>query len=245
MNLIIAEQSGGVALIRTLEVIQRAEVVSAAIPGDELIAFDGKVGVAEIRNQGRKPRRGAGTSGSGQAVAAGVQRTGAEIAAVLGDGIDVPIAEVAGDIAPAVFGVGAHGHIDTGRGAVRDVVRRLLEAGIRNLLLYGIVALVVLVTRILPVELKALVIRLHDEIDDSGHGIRAVGRGGAAGEQFDPLAQNSTLCRMQRCAADTDSIRQMAVVLPGSSEAIQHFRNTATNDRCITATVFVGHHITK
>src|SRR5690606_25150112 len=68
--------------------------------------------------------------------------------------------------------------------AVGHVVRCLLETGLRDLALDGIVALAVLVAGELHVELEALEVVLHDEVDDAGHGARAVGRGPAARAQL-------------------------------------------------------------
>src|SRR5690606_25564568 len=54
---VTAEDAARVALVRALEVIQRAEVVRGAVPFDELVALDGVVGVDEVREQALRVRR--------------------------------------------------------------------------------------------------------------------------------------------------------------------------------------------
>ena len=49
------------------------------------------------------------------------------------------------------------------------------------------VAVGVLVEAVLAVEPDTFEIGIHDEVDDARHGVRAVGRGGAAGQHFDAL----------------------------------------------------------
>ena len=80
------------------------------------------------------------------------------------------------------------------------------------------VVVVVVVHAPLAVDLKALEVLLHDEVDHAGDGVRAVGRGGAAGDDFDPLDQphrnlievGSRLRdrRIRRTDAETPSIDQ-------------------------------------
>ena len=52
------------------------------------------------------------------------------------------------------------------------------------------IAVAVLVEAVLAVEPDALEIIIHDEVDDTGHGVGPVDRGGAAGEDFNALDQS-------------------------------------------------------
>ena len=104
-------------------------------------------------------------------------------------GVGVLELEVAGDVAFAVRRVGPDDHREVGVLAVPDAAGRRRDAGLALQALHEAVVLVVLVAADGAVELHAFEVGLHDEVDDAGDGVRAVGRRGAAGGDFDVVDQ--------------------------------------------------------
>ena len=101
----------------------------------------------------------------------------------------MPIAQKGGDVAFAVGEVRAHQHVEGALAAVGDRTRgRDLARQSHGILSEGVV-IVVLILGVLATHLKAFEVFLHDEVDDAGDGVGAIGRRRAARDDLDPLDQ--------------------------------------------------------
>ncbi len=206
-QLVVTHCTEGVATVRTLEVVGRAEVVLVEA---RVVRPEGVAGrrvdreraarvaalievawVARRRAAATVRQRRGGVAGRGE-------RARREVAVALQHFVVVADTGVGRDVAAAVFGADAHQDVELGATAVGDVVARQAELrriGRRAALdhvtqLDGAVAIevvLVLVEAVLGVELHALEVLLHDEVDDAADRVRAVHGRGAAGQDFDAL----------------------------------------------------------
>ena len=166
----MTEQSSGNALVRTLEVVQRAVVVVRVVPRYELVSLHREVCTREIREQTGRDRRG---TGAGIAAAA-AQRTGADITIAVEDLVDLAEAEVAGHVATTVARIDTHDHVDVNSLTVSRIAGCLFETILVDQVLHEGVAVVVRVSGILIVYFETFVVVLHDEVDNAGDSIGAV-----------------------------------------------------------------------
>ena len=75
--------------------------------------------------------------------------------------------------------------------AVKDAVGGLLKTPGINCGLDSPVTRIVLIAGILVVNLNPFEVLFHDEVDDTGHRVRAVGRRRASGQDLDPFDQRT------------------------------------------------------
>ena len=99
------------------------------------------------------------------------------------------VGDIGGHIAATLVEVGAGDQAEFLEFAVADVLRRRLDLAGRQQALHQFIVLAVLIGPVLGVDLQAFEVALHDEVDDAGDGVRAIGRRGAAGQHFHPLDQ--------------------------------------------------------
>ena len=187
VDLIVTKGAEGVTLIRTLEVVQRAEVicVRGAAVGAE---------VARGRVDGLRPCGRAETARiAGRRTAAGEgrltrfrQRTGREIAFRLQHRVDLTVGGVGGDVALAVRRVGAdHGGHFIAAAAGHAVLRKCEAAVLHDRADRAVV--VVLVDVVLGVEGDPFEVLLHHEVHNARDGVGAVHGRSAARFDFNAI----------------------------------------------------------
>jgi hypothetical protein len=121
----------------------------------------------------------------------GVQLAGTVIALIALDWVGVAIAQVRRDVARAVREIPAHQHVEVAVAPIPDRARGRRIAELPHQALHECVVIVVPVLTGLAVDLEALEIALHDEIDHTGDGVRTISRRGAAGDDFDAIHEAS------------------------------------------------------
>ena len=212
-DLVIGEQAGGVALVRTLEVVLRREVVAqrSGREGSDAVSVQqpdrAGCGHSAVSRRGwrmendrtqlvreraaalwRRIRR--------EAVSRAVvhlQHAGAVIATGLEDRVDLAVPEIAKHVAAIVIEAGTDRHCSVECSAVGNAAARIGEAsesGIGALVeqrRHEVVAVVVLIKAVIAVKPHAAEAGVHDEVDDARNRVRAIGRRGAAGQHFDAL----------------------------------------------------------
>ncbi len=189
----LAHETGRIALIVTLQVVGGGVVVSRVLRHDlpgrvDLVRFAGGRVVEHSR---RRVARAAADIGPGAGRAACRRQHAGRMVAVIGrDGRGSTIAQVALHVPGAVgkrltqddrevFVIAVPiGAVD--RGKVLGLEERIDPR--------GMIAMVV--NPEVRIQSHSLEMVVHDEVDDAGDGIRAVGRRRAAGEDIDPLNQS-------------------------------------------------------
>ncbi len=112
---------------------------------------------------------GTGSIGEGQ-IAIGI------ITSILAYGFHLAIAEISHDIAAPFIDITTGSYVEVVLLAVPDVFIGELEPGRRLNTTQIIVVIIVLIDAVLGVDTNALQLLAHNEVDDAGHGVRAVNR---------------------------------------------------------------------
>ena len=188
------EQARRPALVRTLEVVERAVVVGGAVAGHEPVALDLVVeALLAARPQQAEVRKGApGLGGrAGTPGAVGAQGARAVVPAALQDRLDVAVRGVDGDVAPAAAEAGPRDQRGVRDVAVPDRPVGGLIAGLAHDPLPAPVAVAVLVLAELVLQLHALEVVEQAEVHNTRDGVRPVGGRGAAGQHVDGLDQRA------------------------------------------------------
>ena len=190
--------AGGPARIGPLKVIRGRVVVGPAVPVRELVSLD--------LIEERWPRIISGPDLAGAEV--GKQALGdraradapLKIGAQIATGV-IPVAQenlsavtpgrVGGDIAAIAAQVFPQDERDVGHLAVRGGVVGNAIALTGNQFFQGAVVIIVLMLAELIIQLDALEIVDHDEVDHAGDRIRTIGHRGAAGQDIDALEQSA------------------------------------------------------
>ena len=208
VEFIVTHRAHRVALVGTLQVVERGEVelvrgrertesagrginrTTSAAEHARTAVKAGEPATADVAvlNAGRRRRTGADEA----AVAGGLRAASREVARVFRDRVQVTEAAIHRDVALTVGAVHADDRVQVDRVAVEDAVRRFGDrTGRVAAQTFGDdaarerVGVVMLIAGPLAVELDALEVLAHDEVHDAGDGVRAVHGRGAAGQDFD------------------------------------------------------------
>ena len=200
VHVVVQERAGRVALCRPLEVAQRAVVVrvgQAVVRAEVVRRLVNRVvdhrgrmttNLSErIEPTGAAGARTAAMRGSVQFVA--VERAGRVIELLADGGALVKVREVRGRVALAVREVRTGNERDLLLDAGVDGARGQRHVAGRQEREVGGIVVLVLVEAVVGIQLDALVMRVHHEVDDAGDGVGAVHRGGAAGQNVSALNQ--------------------------------------------------------
>jgi len=141
-------------------------------------------------------------------VASGIQLAAAEVAIRTRHRVHFHVAEVRGDIALAIGKAGAGEDVDRQCLAIRrrSGQRRAAYGALR--ILRERVVVVMPVPADASIDLQALEVLLHDEIDDAADGVGAIGRRRAASQHFDALYQRRGNLVEVRCRLLNERVRR-------------------------------------
>ena len=197
VDLIVRKGAEGVTLVRTLEVVDRTEIIGVhgAVIGREGAVRAKRHAGEFARGRGdvaETTGEGGGRTRAGQAGAAGIRQGAGRIVAIaFHHRVDLAIGGVGGHIALAVRRIGANDRRHFIAATVRHAARRqrIVVRGVRGLT--SGIAVVMLVGVVIDVQLHALEVLDHHEVDDTGHSVCAVVGRGAARLDVDPVNQGA------------------------------------------------------
>ena len=192
VHIVVRKQAGSPTLIGTLKIVRRTVVKEGPLAGHKLVALDLVVKALQaLTSQHAEVRKGAlrlgcRTGTLGEVVAQGAR---AVIAACLEHRVNITVGAVDSDI--ATLQVFAHDQRYIRDVAVRDRAIGDLIPGVSDNPLPLVVAVAVLVLAKLIIQLDALEVINHQEVDHAGDRIRPVGGRGAAGQHLNALDQRA------------------------------------------------------
>ena len=215
IDLVVGEGTGGDALVRPLEVIVRrvvergrtrredpagADLQNVAAAGADVVALVDVKGQRIVHRLGIvNADRIVGEEGAiGRGRRAGAHQTGAVgartvhgasrvVTVALGHLVGLAVADIGHEVAAAFRDLAAERHRGVEGAAIGGVAVRHREITQLEQALNRAVAVVVLVEAVLRIDLDALELRIHHEVDDAGDGIRTIDGRRAAGQHIDAL----------------------------------------------------------
>ena len=195
VDVVVTEGAHGPALVRTLEVVQRAVVIQAAEIGKAVAVYAVVEAAGGVAFVGAEVSEATPRYSGGATAAEGIGATGQCTAAVVTVGlqyrVNFAVVSVSSNVAAAVIQVGTHDHGEIIGFAIGNAAVGYVKTFGSYQVLDFAVVVVVLVDAGLGFEANTFEVVHHDEVHNAGNRVRTVGSRRATGQNFYTLNQSA------------------------------------------------------